>query len=114
MALKRSKPEKQEAVTKMRRKVIALLMGWKPEQFGLWEPGTFKYLPNMPRIYSWINEHGMHKPKWLNKHTYTELVELVSQITKITKPPSREPKEKEAKPRHPQSGNQRDLPLPEV
>lgn len=98
----------------MRRKVIALLMGWKPELFGVWDPSTFKYLPNMPRIYRWINEHGMYKPKWLNKHSYPELVNLVSQLAKITKPLTRDPKKEDAKSTDPQSGDQRNLPLPEV
>jgi hypothetical protein len=109
-----TKPEKAEAVTKMRRKVIALLMGWKPEQFGFWDPATFKYLPDMKRIYTWVNEYGMYKPKWLNKHSYPELVNLVSQITKITNPNSRDATKEEKKPRTPQPRDQGDLPPTEV
>jgi len=109
MKPKHTRPEKAEAVTKIRRKVIALLMGWKPERFGFWDPATFKYLPDMNKIYAWVNEYGLYKPKWLNKHTYPELVDLVSQLTKITKPPTRAQKEKETKPRPTQPGDQRDL-----
>lgn len=79
-----SKADLQKAVQSMRRKVIALLMAWKPEQFGVWDTGKMRHLPDMARIYQWINEYGYLKPKWLNKYTYQELTVLVSQIKKIT------------------------------
>jgi hypothetical protein len=87
--------ERGEAKQDMRRKVIALLMSWKPAVFGTWSSVQMRYVPDMQKIYQWVNTYGLYKPKWLNKHTYKELVDLVSQITKITS--SRDAKTKEEK-----------------
>lgn len=96
-----SKTDQAKACQQMRTKVIALLMGWKPEHFGTWDTAKMRHVPDMTKIYSWINEYGHRKPKWFNKYTYDELVTLVSQIEKITrthgqpkqdqKPKSRDP-----------------------
>lgn len=90
--------ERSLAKQDMRRKVIALLMSWKPQAFGTWSAAAMRYVPDMQKIYHWVNTYGMYKPKWLNKHTYTELVNLVSQITKIT---ASDAAKKEKKPGHP-------------
>lgn len=83
----RSHPAKEDeakALQDMRRKVIALLMSWKTEMFGVWDTRKMRHVPDMSKIYEWINTHGYLKPKWLNKYTYQELTTLVSQIEKIT------------------------------
>lgn len=95
MKPRRPLDERGEAKDVMRRKVIALLMSWKPEHFGSWSTASMRYIPDMSRIYAWVNQYGLYKPKWLNKHTYIEMVELVSQITKISKS---DPSKKEKKP----------------
>lgn len=80
-----TKTEQQEAKQAMRKKIIAMLLDWKPGQFGTFDPATMRRKPNMAMIYEWVNTYGHKKPTWLNKYTYGELVTLVSQINQITK-----------------------------
>lgn len=88
-----------KALQDMRRKVIALLMSWKPEQFGIWDTLKMRHVPDMSKIYEWINQYGHLKPKWLNKYTYEELTTLVSQIEKITTSSSNGESKKNKKPK---------------
>ena len=80
-----AKADQNQAKQDMRRKIIAMLMSWKPEQFGTFRPSGMKYVPDMEKIYTWINKYGHKHPKWLNKYSYQDLVILVSQIEQITK-----------------------------
>jgi hypothetical protein len=103
-----SRKDQEASRQAMRRKVIALLMAWKPSHFGNWCAERASFKCDMQRIYDWVNTYGHAKPKWLNQYTYSELVKLVSQVKKITNTQSNGTKRT---PTQPQSGDQGSIPL---